>query len=58
MSSAEPQKKLSKKAKLKLARERAAQFAQRDKEKIENRRGKKIRYRWSKGKDSKQVGEI
>jgi len=41
MSSAEPQKKLSKKAKLKLARERAAQFAQRDKEKIENRRGKK-----------------
>lgn len=40
MHSAEPQEKLSKKAKLKLARERAAQFAQRDKAKIESRRGR------------------
>lgn len=41
MSSSEPQEKLSKKAKLKLARERAAQFAQRDKEKIASQKSKK-----------------
>jgi hypothetical protein len=41
MSTAGPEEKLSKKAKLKLARERAAQFAQRDKEKIESRRAEK-----------------
>mmetsp|Transcript_22888 Transcript_22888/g.48695 ORF Transcript_22888/g.48695 Transcript_22888/m.48695 type:complete len:665 (+) Transcript_22888:172-2166(+) len=41
MDSPEPQEKLSKKAKLKLARERAARFAKRDKEKIEKRKGKK-----------------
>mmetsp|Transcript_9968 Transcript_9968/g.24886 ORF Transcript_9968/g.24886 Transcript_9968/m.24886 type:complete len:580 (+) Transcript_9968:141-1880(+) len=35
MSSSEPEEKLSKKAKLKLARERAAAFAKRDKEKIQ-----------------------
>ena len=40
MSSAEPKEKLSKKAKLKQARERAAQFAQRDKERIESRKAK------------------
>ena len=41
MSPSEPQEKLSKKAKLKQARERAAQFAQRDKEKIQSQRAKK-----------------
>lgn len=41
MSSAEPEQKLSKKAKLRLARERAAAFAQRDKANIESRKGKK-----------------
>jgi len=42
MSSTEPKEKLSKKAKLKLARERAAEFGQRDKEKIESRKSKKV----------------
>ena len=41
MSPGEPQEKLTKKAKLKLARERAAQFAQRDKERIESRKSPK-----------------
>ncbi len=41
MSVSEPQEKLSKKAKLKLARERAAEFAKRDKERLQAKKAGK-----------------